>query len=158
VAGALLFIVTLILLVILTASRKEIGKLFLFFALSIVMIGFPAYSKIEISKDGVKLEKDTQQLLRNPTDKALRDRLSAEATKLSARPYSDPKMLTTVARAQIALGDNGAAEQNVNKALQIAPRNAEAMDVKVQMTMLLKRSSIRLSAKPARCNSQVPSR
>jgi len=103
VTGVLIFIVTLILLVILTATGKEIGKLFLFFALSIVMIGFPAYSKIEISKDGVKLEKDTEQLLRNPTDKALRDRLFAEATKLSARPYSDPKMLTTVARAQIAL-------------------------------------------------------
>ena len=44
-AGALLFIVTLILLVILTATGKEIGKLFLFFALSIVMMGFPAYSK-----------------------------------------------------------------------------------------------------------------
>ena len=134
-AGVLLFTVTLILLVILTATGKEIGKLFLFFALSIVMIGFPAYSKIEISKDGVKLEKDTQQLLRNPTDKALRDRLSAEATKLSTRPYSDPKMLTTVARAQIALGDNGAAEQNVNKALQIAPRNAEAMDVKKRLEL-----------------------
>jgi hypothetical protein len=57
VAGTLPFIVILILLVILTATGKEIGKLFLFFALSIVMIGFPAYRKIEISKDGVKLER-----------------------------------------------------------------------------------------------------
>ena len=128
VGGMLLFVVALFLLVILAATGKEIGKLLLFFGLSIVMIGFPAYSKIEISKDGVKLEKDTQRLLQDPADNTLRDSISTEVMKLSARPHQDPNMLITVARAQIALGDNGSAQQNVNKALQITPRYAEADD------------------------------
>jgi tetratricopeptide (TPR) repeat protein len=135
VGGALLFIVTLLLLAILAAKGREIGKLFLFFAVSIVMIGFPAYSKIEISKDGVKLEKTSRQLLLNPTDKSLRDSLSNEVAKLSVRRYSDPKMLTTIARAQIALGDNGAAEQNINKALQLAPQNTEVIDLRKRLEL-----------------------
>jgi len=135
VAGTLLFVVTLLLLIILAMKGKEIGKLFLFFALSIVMIGFPAYKTIEISKDGVKLEKDTQLLLSNPTDKALRESISNEVAKLSARPYQDPKMLTSIARAQIALGDNDVAEQNINKALQMAPRNAEAINLQKRLEL-----------------------
>jgi tetratricopeptide (TPR) repeat protein len=135
VAGALLFLVSLVLLVILAAAGKEIGKLYLFFALSIVMIGFPAYSKIEITKDGVTLEKDTQQLLQNPTDKALRDSVSSQVRVLSARPLSDPNQLSTLARAQIALGDNGAAERNLTKALKIAPTNVEAVAVQKRLEL-----------------------
>jgi tetratricopeptide (TPR) repeat protein len=135
VAGALLFLVTLILLVILAATGKEIGKLVLFFGLSIVMIGFPTYSKIKITRDGLELDKETQELLRNPTDKTLRDSLSTGVTKLSAKPLSDPKMLATLARAQIVLGDNGAAEQVLNKALQIAPRDPAVMAVEKRLEL-----------------------
>jgi tetratricopeptide (TPR) repeat protein len=135
IAGTILFIVALILLVVLAVAGKDIGKLFLFFGLSIVMIGFPAYTKIEISKDGVTLEKDTTQLLQNPTDKALRDSVSVNVSKLSARPLSDPNTLSTLARAQIALGDDGAAEQNVKKALRIAPQNVEAAAVQKRLEL-----------------------
>jgi tetratricopeptide (TPR) repeat protein len=150
-AGTLLFATSLILMVVLAAMGKPIGKLFLFFALSIVMIGFPAYTKIEISRDGVKLEKGTDQLLDNPTDRTSRDNVSNLVARLSARPLTDPKTLTRVAKAQIALGQNADAEQNVKKALQAAPQNTEALRLvkRLELDRNLEQLSARVEQNPS---------
>jgi len=145
VAGTLLFLVSLILLIAFAITGKAIGKLFFLFVLSIVMIGFPSYSKIQISKDGVELDKDTDSLLQNPTDKTTRDNVSSEVARLSARRFADPAKLTQLAKAQIALGDNASADQNVQKALQVAPQDAAALQLKNRL--LLDRDLQQLTSK-----------
>jgi len=144
--GCLIFAVALLLFVILVIT----GKLSLPFAIAIVMIGFPSYTKIEISKSGVTLEKNVHELLRNPTNNALRENITIEVAKLSARPLQDPKLLTTVAQAQIALGDNAAAEANVNKVLQVALQMQQAVDLKkrIELDRNLEQLTAQVEANP----------
>jgi tetratricopeptide (TPR) repeat protein len=135
VAGSLLFLACLILLVLRSARDKSIGPLFIFFAIAIVMIGFPAYSKIQISKDGVELEKNTNKLLQSPTNKSIRESVGNDVQKLSSREFTDPATLAALAKAQIALGDNSAAEQNVGKALQAAPQDSVALSLQERLQL-----------------------
>jgi tetratricopeptide (TPR) repeat protein len=134
-AGTLLFLVILILLIVFAIRGKSIGSLFYFFVLSIVMIGFPAISKFKISTDGVELEKNTDSLLQNPTDKTTRENVASAVARLSSRPFGDPANLTQLAKAQIALGDNATADQNVQKALQVAPQDAAALQLKKRLLL-----------------------
>lgn len=145
VCGALLFLTSLILFVFFAVGGKSIAKLYPFFGLSIVMIGFPAYKKIQISKDGFELEKDSAALVQNPADQALRSNVSTEVAALAPRSFSDPKMLTSIAKAQIALGDNSSAQENVAKALQAAPGNSDA--VALQKRLQLDSDLTQLTAK-----------
>ncbi len=135
VAGCLLFLASLVLMVVSGSTGKPIGKLIPFFVVSIVMIGFPSYENIEISKNGVKLKKATEALLQNPTDPALRQETSNVVGKLADRPIQDPAVATTIARAQLALGDNDSAENRVNKILQAAPQNLEAVQLKARIEL-----------------------
>src|SRR5215510_13369899 len=84
VLGSVLFIALLTALVMLIARGRSFGKLLPFFALPIVMIGFPGLKSIEVSKDGLKLERVTRELLKNPTDKGLRDALRNQVASLSS--------------------------------------------------------------------------
>lgn len=145
VCGALLFLVSLILLVILVVKEKPFAKLIFLFGLSIVMIGFPAYKKITISEKGIELEKDSADLIQNPANQALRSNVSTEVATLAPRNFSDPQMLTSIARAQVALGDNSGAQQNVTKALQAAPGNSDA--VALQKRLQLDSNLVQLTAK-----------
>jgi tetratricopeptide (TPR) repeat protein len=135
VLGTLLFLVSLGLLIAFAVAGKSIRNLIILFILSIVMIGFPAYSKIKISKDGVELEKDTDSLLQNPTDKTTRENVASAVAGLSSRPFADPAKLTQLAKAQIALGDNATADQNVQKALQVAPQDAATLQLKKRLLL-----------------------
>jgi tetratricopeptide (TPR) repeat protein len=133
--GVLLFLVVLILLVISAVTGKPFAKLFIFFGIAIVMIGFPSYSKIEISKDGIELEKNTDELRQNPTNQQLRNKVSAGVTGLSARNFSDPKMLSSLAEGQIALGENSKAQENITKALRTAPHDSVALDLQKRLQL-----------------------
>ncbi|HJZ65010.1 MAG TPA: hypothetical protein VKD70_11860 [Candidatus Acidoferrum sp.] len=133
--GCILFVLAVVLVVVSAIQGKPFGKVAFLFVFAIVMIGFPSYSKIEISKDGVTLEKNVHELLQDPTNNELRSMVNAEVAKLSARPLQDPKLLTTVARAQIALGDNAAAEANVQKALQASPSQPGALELKNRIAL-----------------------
>ncbi len=145
VGGSLLFLASLILLVVFAATGKPFSKLLLFFGISIVMIGFPAYSKIQISENGVDLEKDSAELVQNPANQQLRSSVSTEVAALAPRNFSDPTMLTSIAKAQIALGDNSGAQENVAKALQAAPGNSDA--VALEKRLQLDSNLVQLTAK-----------
>jgi len=135
VAGAFMFLVSVVLLIIFAVTGKSMGGLLPFFGVAIVMIGFPAYKKIEITKDGVTLDKDIHELLKNPTDPVLREKISNEVAQLSQRPIQNPTVVTTVARAEVVLGDNVAAENNVNKALSNAPHFPAAVELKKRIEL-----------------------
>ena len=125
----------LVALIVFVIRNKSITALLPFFVLTIVMIGFPSYQSIQISKDGVTLQKDVDQLKANPTDTALRETVSTQVAKLSARPMQDSTLVTAIASAQIALGDNQAAQTNVAKALALSPQLPAALDLKKRLEL-----------------------
>ena len=135
VGGALVLLVGVILGIAGYLKGKSQTLPLSMIVLSIVMIGFPAYSTIEISGDGVKLGKATHELQQDPTSPQKRQEVETLSAKLSKRPIQDPNTVTTIAQAQIALGDNAAAQANVNKVLSAAPQNPAALELKGRLDL-----------------------
>lgn len=135
VLGVLLFLVLILAFVVLVMRGKPYGKLFAFFAIPVLMVGFPGVKSFEFSESVIKVEKYTRALQVNPTDKNLRESLAKEVASVSARPLVDPHVSVTIARAQIALGDNAAADGNVKKALKEAPQLPAALELKKRIEL-----------------------
>lgn len=135
VLGVLLFLVLVLAFAVAVIRGKPYGKLFPFFILPILMIGFPGVKSIEISKSVVKIEKDTQELQQRPTDSKLRASLTKEVATLSARPVTDPQASVSIARAQFALGDTMAAKENLKKTLNVAPQMPAALELKERIEL-----------------------
>src|SRR2546423_12406634 len=75
ILGVLLFIVLVIILIANVVRNHSIKPLLLFFIIPILMIGFPAWSKIKWNKDGFELDKTTQELAKNPSNPELETKL-----------------------------------------------------------------------------------
>ena len=135
ILGVLFFLTLVLAFIVFVKRGRPFGKLFPFFAIPILMIGFPSIKSIEFSKDMIKIEKYTRALEQNPTDKNLRDALASRLASVSGRPSVNPNVATTIARAQIVLGDNAAAEANVQKALQAAPQLSAALELKKRIEL-----------------------
>jgi tetratricopeptide (TPR) repeat protein len=135
VLGVLLFLVLIIAFVVLVMRGKAYSKLFAFFVIPIVMVGFPGIKSLEISESVVKIDTYTRAIQENPTDNNLRESLEKEVASVSGRPLVDPHVSVTIARAQIALGDNAAADGNVKKALKEAPQLPAALELKKRIEL-----------------------
>lgn len=133
--GVFLFLVLILAFVMLVMRGQPYGKLFMFFVLPIVMVGFPGVKSFEISRDLFKIEKYTRDLEKDPTDKSLRESLKQEVANVSDRPLADPRASTTIARAQLALGHEAAAVTRVEKALEKAPQLPAALELKKRIEL-----------------------
>jgi hypothetical protein len=65
--GVLLFVVLLFSLIFLVAKNRSIKPLFLFFALSIVMIAFPGIQKIRFEQGALEFDKAKEAWDKHPT-------------------------------------------------------------------------------------------
>ena len=86
IAGSLLFIVALVLTLVIGLQGKSIKGFVVLFFIAIVMIGFPAYSNIEISADGLKLQKAVHTLQEDPANVAALQTVNETLPKLQDRP------------------------------------------------------------------------
>ena len=129
-AGCLLFIVLVPLLARQVLKDKPYNSLLAFFALPVVMIGWPSIQKVKLTQDSIELEKMTDALKEHPSDSALRERVGAQVKQLQVRPVSDPLVVTTIARAQLELGDQAGSESTVEKGLQTTPEAPGLKDLK----------------------------
>jgi tetratricopeptide (TPR) repeat protein len=114
---------------------QSVSRVGLLLAFAVVFMGFPAYSSIEISKDGIKLGKAVHDLQENPTSKEARQAVAEVAEELSPRPIKNVNLVTTIASAQFALGNSAQAEQTLGKALQADPKNSEALELKKRIEL-----------------------
>ncbi len=135
VLGVILFIALLLLLVVLAVKRRPFAKLLGFFVIPIIMIGFPGIKSFEFSQGVVKVETYTHDLERDPTNKTMRESLASELASLLPRPSSDPKVITTIAHAQIALARNEEARASFNKASQLAPQHPQVLALKERLEL-----------------------
>jgi len=135
VGGCIVFVLGLVVAIVAVVRKESLWKALPPFAIAIVMIGFPAYTKIQFSKDGIDLEKNTEALLNDPENGAKREEVSKEVAKFAQRPMTDPRTLSIVAKAQIALGDNTAAQENVTRALTASPQDAKALSLQKRLEL-----------------------
>jgi tetratricopeptide (TPR) repeat protein len=135
VLGVLLFLALVFAFVVLVMRGKSYAKLLAFFAVPVVMVGFPGLKSFEFSEGAVKVEKLTRALEENPTDKNVRKSLEQEVADVSARPSTDPQVAVSVARAHIALGDDTAAQAKISKALKEAPKLRPALELRKRIEL-----------------------
>lgn len=135
VMGVLFFLVLVAAFAVLISRGKPYGTLFPFFALPIVMVGYPGLKSIEFSRNVFKIETYTRELRENPTDNNKRASLARSVANVSSRPLADPQTSVTVADGQVALGETKAAEENLKKALTIDPELPAALNLKKRIDL-----------------------
>jgi tetratricopeptide (TPR) repeat protein len=135
VCGCIVFVLGLVVAIVAVVRKESLWKTLPPFAIAIIMIGFPAYTKIQIREDGIDLETKTGALLNDPENGAKREEVSKDVAKFAKRPLTDPQTLSIVAKAQIALGENTAAQENVTKALTASPQDAKALGLQKRLEL-----------------------
>ena len=154
-AGVLLFLAALAVFLRKAFSSQSYTALLPFFLVATVMIGFPAVSAVKINDGVLEIDKQTHELQENPEDAALRSTLEANLNKVSARPFSNPTTVATLAEAQFALGQEDAAKQNVDKALASDPTLKPAQDLKAKIEVANKLSAATAAVEKQPDNAQA---
>ena len=134
--GVILFIVLVIAFFYQLTHNRSVGMLLAFFMVPIAMIGYPSLQSIQISDNKVSLEKKADAVLANPADTTARKELQQQVEKLRSRPFSDPATLTTISKAEFALGDDQVAKNNLGKALQKDPQLPAAKQLQIKIDSL----------------------
>jgi len=134
--GVILFIVLVIAFFYQLTHNRSVGMLLAFFMVPIAMIGYPSLQSIQISDNKVSLEKKADAVLANPADTTARKDLQQQVEKLRSRPFSDPATLTTISKAEFALGDDQVAKNNLGKALQKDPQLPAAKQLQIKIDSL----------------------
>jgi hypothetical protein len=155
VGGAMFLVVLVIAFLRLVFTGGKYAGLFPFFLFPILMMGFPAISVIQIQKDSVEITKVTDDLHRNPDDTAARATLEADVSRIADRPFNDPTRLTTLAQAQFALGQEGAATANVSKALNANPNLPAAVNLNKKIDLTRNLTALTTAAESQPNNVQV---
>lgn len=140
--GVFLFVVLVLALVYQLVHKRNLGGLLAFFVLSIVMMGYPSIKSVQVQKDGVTIDKTTRELQSDPANAQLRSDLEKQVSRVGDRPVSDPATLTRLAKAQFALGNERAAEQNVQKALERDPSARDARELQNKIIAVRKLDSM----------------
>lgn len=140
--GVFLFVVLVVALVYQLTHKRNLAGLLAFFMVSIVMMGYPSIKSVQVQKDGINIEKTARELQANPDKAAVRSQLEQQVERIGDRPISSPTMLTSLATAQFALGNEKAAAQNVQKALQSDPKTAGARELQNKIVAVQKLDSI----------------
>ena len=150
VLGCVLFLVLLFAFVGMMVKGKAYAGLLPFFVLSIVMIGYPSIQSFKYKDGEIEVDKQTQQLLKDPTNRQVRQSLETEVSVLSKRPAQRAETAVTLAKAQFALGKQQEAESNLQKALQASPGlpAAQALKQKIELTNKMRALTSHVEASP----------
>lgn len=153
--GVALFIALAVMLVFLIVKRRAYAKLFMFFSIPIIMIGFPSIKSIEYSDGVVKIETDTATLERDPANTTVRAQLASTVSSLAPRPSSNPETIARIARAQIALGNNDQAQAEITQGLQLAPKDPQVLAAQKRLELDQKLTTLAARVEKQPNDSQV---
>ena len=151
ILGVLLFIILVIAFFYQLVHKRSITPLLAFFLIPISMIGFSGIKSFQYKDGLVTIDKTTRQLQENPTDTAARQTLKEQVTKIGDRAGSDPQSAVLLAKAQYALGNEAAAKNNLQKAIQASPTDPSAQELQRKIAAVdnLKQLSSQVEADPA---------
>jgi len=136
VLGVILFFVAVIGFFVQLKNKNNLTPILGFFIVSIIMIGYPSIQSFQLAGAEVTMQQATNDLHNDPGNSSARQTLQAAVKKLGNRSFSDPAVLTSLSSAQFALGNEQAAKDNLNKALQKDPTLASAQQLKAKIATL----------------------
>ena len=144
ILGALFFVVLVVMLIRSVAHGRSLKPLLLFFLISVLMMGFPAITKIKFDKDGVEIDKITKQLAANPSNAGLKRQLESLVQKVRPRASESQDGLVKIARAEAVLGDQEKAVKTLDQALTSNPQLEVAKDLKTRLSSVPPSNDARL--------------
>jgi hypothetical protein len=148
--GVIMFIVILGLLVFFAAQRRQIYGLFPFFALPIIMIGYPGIQQFKVAGNEITLRDELKNLAQRPDDPSAQEKVREALGKLEERPVRDPGTLVTIAEAQVAVGDTTKALKTLDSALSAHPDSQPVLrsKEKLQAQISIREDLSKLKANP----------
>jgi hypothetical protein len=132
---AALGIILFISAIIFTALKRDVKLVISMYFISIIMIAFPALSKIafaEVTLEVQRLECINQKLVSNPADTSLRNlaQKQIEVVKKDGLDSTNVSTVATVANANALLGDSVKAATWADKGLLFNPGNKTLTDLR----------------------------
>jgi tetratricopeptide (TPR) repeat protein len=124
VLGVILFLALIVLL--LRGKKGLIG----YFVVCIVCIGYPSVKSFQYGEFSVTLANETAELQKDPTNPEVRQQVEKTLAQIESRPAPNAEVSTVIARAQFAVGNEAAAQVNLQKALAADPKAPEALALK----------------------------
>ncbi len=134
ILGIILFIAA----IVFTALKRDVKLLVAMYLLSIVMIAFPALSKIvfaDVTLDVQRLECINNQLSKDPSDSTLQNaaRKKIEDIKKTGLDSTNVNTVVTVASTNALLGDSVKAYHWIEKGLVFNKTNEKLLKIKEQL-------------------------
>lgn len=139
VAGAILFIVLVVLLVVRVVQNRSFALLLPFFFLPIAMIGFPAVKVVKVGDSTLELKDEVRRLASKPAgaiSMAERAELRLKVDELRPRVGDNPEALILVAQAETLLGNVDAGRRTVDEVLRLDPGSPVARDLQTRVVAL----------------------
>jgi len=133
-SGLATLAVLLFLLVLRAIRREKLGALLPFFAIPVVLMGFPFFETIKINQDGVELKKLARLVEEEPENAEARAEFDQLLLTMDSRPYQRPDNLFELARAHVVAGDTGTALRYVGKTLEADPGFEPAHALKLELS------------------------
>ena len=134
ILGVFLFLILCTGLLYYIIKKEQIKKLLLFFALPIIMIGYPSIKEISISKDRIQLTKYQEQFIQNPEDSVARQKVEEYTDKLEDRASSSND-LVQISKSKLLLGNYHEAADLADKAVTKESTNVEAKNIRSLATL-----------------------
>ena len=115
--GVFLFMLLSAALVYFIIKKRAIKSLLFFFAIPILMIGYPSIQQITISGDKIDLAKYQQKYIENPNDYEAKQALENLTEKLEERAET-PEDIVQISKTKLLLGKPKEAIVYANKAIE----------------------------------------
>lgn len=115
--GVFLFMLLSAALVYFIIKKRAIKGLLFFFAIPILMIGYPSIQQITISADKIDLSKYQQAYIENPNDSIAKQKLENLSEKLEKRAEI-PEDILQISKTKLLLGKPEEAIIYANKAIE----------------------------------------
>ncbi len=146
VLGTILFLVMLIQLV----KQHNYKAALPLFVLAALMIGYPSIKSVEYSDGKLKVDKYLRTVEENPDDLQARAGLQDAVKTVADRPSRTADTALMIAKAQYALGQEGAAENSLAKASELNPSDPKVKDFreKVEMVKRIDRLNMAVQSNP----------
>lgn len=126
--GVVAFAALIFLLIWNSIKKQKIISLLPFFLIPVLLVGYPSVQSVQFNNDGLTIQKYTQAVMQDPTDTAatrvLNEKLEAYKSNPS-RVMHNAGALTTIANAQLALGNLDSARLTIRQASSIAPNSGD---------------------------------
>jgi tetratricopeptide (TPR) repeat protein len=130
ILGIVLFLVLLFLLVYMIVTGKTVNKLLGFFIIPILMIGYPGIKKIQFKGFIIDLEETVAESPENGPTEDQKEEVEDIISRFNTDRISLPENNITVARAYAIIGDTLKAYKATEKALEVDPSSASAVNLR----------------------------